>query len=122
LVVIGLGPGEASAAEPLWIFSTPSNAAYCTTNHPRSPSDEALHCYRPSDGLDLYLMRHGGRPRVKMVRSEQGKHPPVFVHRHFGQFQTINGITCLIRESGLTCTNPANHGWWLGPTKGYRVF
>jgi hypothetical protein len=121
LVVVGLAPSEAAAADTIWTFSTPSNAAYCGSNLPRSRSEEAIHCYRPSDGLDLWIGRTG-RPKAKYVPSERGKHVQTFYHRHFGQFFSINGINCLIRKTGLTCTNPANHGWWLGPTKGYRLF
>jgi hypothetical protein len=119
---VALTPSEAAAPKTLWIFSTPNTAAYCGKDEPTLvPGEESIHCYRRSDGLDARIGRTG-RPRISHARSERGQHVQTPYRNKFGQSLALWGINCAIRATGLTCVNPAKHGFWLGPTKGYRVF
>ena len=121
-VAAALAPGEAAAIAVY--FCTPNNAAYCGMG-PDSPhvrSQEYIHCYTPNDGFDVWMSRTG-RPTASYVRAERGAYLHPYKRLAFGQsVSLLPGFRCTSRATGLTCTNSANHGWWLGRFKGSRLF
>jgi hypothetical protein len=84
-------------------------------------SQAPIHCYRRIDGLDIQMDRTG-RPRITFVQSERGQQIRALYHFPFGHTATLWGFQCAVQTSRLRCINPAKHGFWLGPMKGYRRF
>jgi hypothetical protein len=122
VVAVMLAPDEATAIAIY--FGTPNNAAYCGMgpDSPHKRSQEYIHCYTPNDGFDVWMGRTG-RPRARYVPSERGQYVKPYRRLAFGQsVSLLDGFKCTSRRSGLTCVNPAKHGWWLGRFKGYRLF
>ncbi len=127
-------------------FYTPGHAVECIVpdnldpalDHlPRPFAPGPLFCWTPNDGFNLG-MSHNGRVRrhPTMVKgAPTTKYVTDWATRvgqlRFGQdwvwsvdrrgFGTVF-YTCKSRSTGLTCTNRAGHGWWLGRFKGYRIF
>lgn len=122
VIAAALAPGEAAAIAIY--FGTPNNAVYCGMG-PDSPhrySQEYIHCYTPNDGFDVWVGRTG-RVTASYVRAERGQYVHPYKRLAFGQsVSLLPGFHCTSRSSGLTCTSPAGHGWWLGRFKGYRIF
>jgi hypothetical protein len=102
-------------------FSTPHRLAYCGVSEGEPPLH--LVCWRPADGLTLN-MTSGGRARGRLDRHNRGYHDPA-VGRilRFGQAWTrTRRWACVSSSTGLTCSNASGHGWWLGLSRGSRVF
>ena len=94
-----------------------------------------LMCWTPNDGFTVEMSYNG---RVRRTTLKGVGMTPQYVRQsarqsllNFGRdwawFFDRNGFgtlwyTCSSRSNGLTCTNRAGHGWWLGRFKGYRIF
>jgi hypothetical protein len=100
-------------------FRTPKGVAYCGVSHGESP--HALICWTPKDGFTLDMGARGF-PRKRYVRANRGFHDYVGRTLRFGRRWAGAGFYCVSRRTGLTCTNRAGHGWWLGRYRGYRLF
>jgi Family of unknown function (DUF6636) len=109
----------ASAAAAAAAFVTPTKAAYCGVSEGEPPLQ--LICWRPRDGLTLSMGRRG-KAGKGIDRANRGYHEPARL-LPFGRTWRIYGYwRCASRPSGLTCTNRAGHGWWLGRRRGSRLF
>jgi hypothetical protein len=121
LVALSLLPTTASAIAVY--FGTPNDAAYCGMGQdsPHRYNQEYIHCYTPNDGFDVWMLR-SGRPHATYNRYEKGQYLQPYRRLGFGQTWHWRKFSCTSRANGLTCTNPAGHGWWLGRFSGYRLF
>lgn len=121
-VVVAFSAAQANAIAVY--FGTPGNAAFCGMgpDSPHGYSQEFINCFTPDDGFAVYVGRYN-RPHKEYVQFYRNliiEHP---VKRlRFGETWRWDGFTCESRASGLTCWNPAGHGWWLGRFVGYRLF
>jgi hypothetical protein len=110
----------ASAAAAAAAFVTPAKAAYCGVSEGEPPVH--LICWRALDGLTLAMGRQG-KARQGIDRANRGYHEPAGRLLLFGQTWRVLGYwRCVSRSGGLTCTNRAGHGWWLGRRQGSRLF
>lgn len=125
LIVVALLAASVSAAvtapsaHALIDFVTPKRAAYCGTTH--GPGFPYLMCWTPNDGFTVTMSARG---RPSKSYGKPGYHDPYpgFMLR-FGETHTmVRTYTCTSRRTGVTCTNRAGHGWWLGRFRGYRLF
>ena len=101
-------------------FSTPGRAAYCGITE--GPAPLSLICWTPSDGLTLNMLATG-RAQARYYRPNKGYYDdfaPVLAFGHSWEAKLM--FTCRSTATGLTCTNQQGHGWWLGRSKGYRIF
>jgi Family of unknown function (DUF6636) len=102
-------------------FVTPKRAAYCGVSHGEPPF--SLICWRPRDGLTLTMYRRS-KPGKNIYAPNRGYYDP-FPGRllRFGRTWKVVGYwRCVSRKTGVTCTNSAGHGWWLGRSRGSRLF
>ncbi len=133
---------------PRPLFRTPQSAVYCYvdgTNHEdRSPQ---LFCWTPNDGWAVeigwrnqrattayYTKRpaivhgmgvlKGYRPRARVLGFGRRWAIRCRDTANVGSCGTrgVVAFTCVSRVSGLTCTNAADHGFWIGRFRGYRLF
>jgi hypothetical protein len=101
-------------------FVTPRRAAYCGVSEGEAP--HALICWTPDDGFTVAMGRRG-RPTKGYDRQNKRYYEPTGRVLRFGQTWKLAGYwRCTSRRSGLTCTNQAGHGWWLGRFSGYKLF
>ena len=108
-------PALAAAAAS---FRTPGRAAYCGLTEGEGPS--GLICWTPNDGFSIGMgMR--GRPTYGYNPRDRGYYEYAPRVLRFGQTWSAAPFRCTSRAMGLTCTNRAGHGWWLGRYYGYRV-
>jgi hypothetical protein len=115
-VVVALALPTLAGAVPA--FRTPERKAYCAITEGEPPP--GLVCWRPRDGMSLYMLPRGSAKRSINPR-DRGLHGVARVLR-FGHAYRAWGYVCVSRRSGLTCTNRVVHGWWLGRDRGVRVF
>jgi hypothetical protein len=123
LIAVAVVPAEAHAS-PKWIFATPGQVFYCgmAWKNTHLPLNKApLRCYRRRDGRDVEMGRTG-KPRITSVQRERGQRVDAAYHLAVGHQASLWGFHCTLRRTGLTCTNPAKHGFWLGSTRGSRNF
>jgi hypothetical protein len=135
---------------PRPLFGTPGKAAFCyaDASGPEN-STPSLLCWTPDDGFGVEIGWRGRRafvsfhdhpprfgedfgdlrgygPRARVLRYGQSwilgcRSPPdVATCKSYGAGVTT--FRCRSRSTGLTCTNHAGHGWWLGRYRGYRLF
>jgi len=115
-VVAGLLLAAASAsAQEGAVFATPGQAAYC------NDYSGQLICWTPNDGFTVHMT-----PRGRPVKSYRAGHRG-YIDRYakvlgFGRAVKLGPYVCNSTRDGLTCTNSAGHGWWLGRYVGYRLF
>jgi hypothetical protein len=109
-----------SAAAASASFRTPGSAAYCgLTEGEGAPG---LICWTPNDGFSIAMGRHG-RVTHDYNGLDKGYHEPTAPVLAFGRAWSLpHWFRCVSRATGLTCTNDARHGWWLGRYKGMRTF
>lgn len=124
LPVLALAVGTVALALPLLAsasasFRTPGRAAYCGLSEGEGPA--VLLCWTPNDGFGIWMRVHS-RPRHDYNKNDRGFYDDSARVLRFGQTWIKLGFRCTSRSTGLTCTNRAGHGWWLGRYKGYRVF
>lgn len=134
---------------PRPLFRTPASAAYCyveaTSQEDLAPK---LFCWTPNDGWAVEINWRARRARTAYYT----KRPPIVHSYgilkgyrprgrtlHFGQRWVWRCATmshadrcgvregpiafrCVSRTTGLTCTNAADHGFWIGRFRGYRLF
>jgi hypothetical protein len=133
-------PAAVAAREPYATFYTPGKAVLCSSlvdltgdNRSFVPS---LFCWTPNDGFNIALSA-SRRPRASTQKAYKWHYEPGGRPLGFGQAWWINRegvqglgrggvgdvlIRCVSRTNGLTCTNRAGHGFWLGRFRGYRLF
>jgi hypothetical protein len=82
-------------------------AAYCRI------TTAELYCWTPNDGYTLRL--GAGRPsRVRADEAANKRRLPIGYDRlAFGRTRSRYGFRCTSRPGGLSCQNPAGHGWTL---------
>jgi len=99
-------------------WKTPGEAAYCRV----LGGPARIVCWTPNDGftVTLYTTR---RPEHFYYAGHRDYYKAVRV-LPFGYRVSYGAgtIACRSTTGGLTCTNPAGHGFWLGRYHGYRVF
>jgi hypothetical protein len=120
LVVVSslVGAGYATAVSD---FVTPRKAAYCGVSEGEPPFH--LICWRPSDGR-TFSMKRLGRASRRIDAHNRGYYDPAPGRvLRFGRSWKVPGYwKCISRSGGLTCTNHAGHGWWIGRARGSRLF
>ena len=101
-------------------FATPHRVIYCGVSHGEPPL--AVICWRPLDGLTLYMTRRGLVQR-RIVLRNRGYHDPApgRILRYGQTWKPSSDWRCVSRTTGLTCTNRVGHGWRLG-TRGSTLF
>jgi hypothetical protein len=118
LLVVTLA--TASAATAVAYFVTPGKAAYCGVSEGEPPL--TLICWRPRDGITLNMTRRGRAHRT-LYRPNRGAYDVAGRILSFGKIWRFPDYwKCISRATGLTCTNRAGHGWWLGRVRGSKVF
>jgi Family of unknown function (DUF6636) len=102
-------------------FVTPRKAAYCGVSEGEPPFH--LICWRPRDGLTL-VVRRLGRATKEIHPPNRGYYDPAPGRLlRFGQSWKVGAYwRCVSRSTGLTCRNRAGHGWWVGRSRGSRLF
>jgi hypothetical protein len=102
-------------------FRTPGRAAYCGLTEGEHPG--GLICWTPSDGFSIGMGAATSRPDHAYNPVDRGYHEDAAPVLGFGKSWRFHSVfRCTSRSTGLTCTNRAGHGWWLGRHEGYRVF
>jgi hypothetical protein len=135
---------------PRPLFGTPGKAAYCYVGQTsQEDASASLLCWTPNDGWSAQISWNerraftsyynrpasivhgigdlrGYTPRTRIIGFGQR-----WVYRcadpwkmstcHVGG-AGVTAFTCVSRTTGLTCTNGAGHGWWIGRFRGYRLF
>jgi hypothetical protein len=143
LVVLTMGllvRASDAHASAISAFSTPGRAAECILPEnfgegAKTPFGRLL-CWTPNDGFAVEMSYDG---RVRRTSLDRRGMSPGYIRTwarmmgtlDFGKdwtwsfdargFGTLY-YRCASRTAGLTCTNRAGHGWWLGRLKGYRIF
>lgn len=110
----------ASNAAAIVDFRTPDRAAYCGTTH--GPGRPHLLCWTPNDGFTVSMSPRGRATKRYEPRNRDFHDYAGGVLRFGRQLRMVDTYSCVSRRTGLTCTNAAGHGWWLGRFVGYRLF
>jgi hypothetical protein len=134
---------------PRPLFGTPGKAAYCFADQTGFEDSRAsLFCWTPNDGWGVEIRWNARRahaayhnhppltgedfgdlrgyaPRARILRFGQRwnyrcPNPGIQTTCHVGG-RGVTAFTCVSRSTGLTCTNRARHGWWIGRYRGYRL-
>ena len=129
-------PAAVAAREPYATFYTPGKTALCsevadiTGDNPNFVP--YLYCWTLNDGL-----KASRRPRASTLKAYKWHYELGGRLLGFGRSWWMNRkgaigwdrggvgdvlIRCGNRTPGLTCTNRAGHGFWLGRYRGYRLF
>lgn len=119
IAAVALALSFPAASLAVAAFKTPGDAAYCGTTEGEAPI--ALVCWTPNDGFTVAMTNRSAATK-RYVAANRGFHGYAGRTLRFGQSWAILGYRCTSRSSGLTCTNRAGHGWWLGRYRGYRIF
>ena len=118
--LLAVSLATASAATAAADFVTPGKAAYCGVSEGEPPL--TLICWRPRDGITLDMTRLGHAHR-RLYRPNRGAYDVTGRILSFAKIWRFPDYwQCVSRATGLTCTNRAGHGWWLGRVRGSRVF
>ena len=149
LVGAAASSAEYPGVKPKPLFGTPGAAAYCTVM-PSDPEKllPLLFCWTPNDGWSAAITSIGRRaytryyteppgivhdigvlkgyaPRAPLLKFGQTWRyrcwDPLDLER-CGKKKDVIAFTCVSRSTGLTCTNWAKHGFWIGRYRGYRLF
>ena len=118
-------------------FRTPRRAAYCELQRVFADyyTDPWLYCWTPNDGFTLWLDA-AARPRKSYDTDNKWNYASSLGLLPYGRSYWANAdyrqgtglargkvlFRCRSRSTGLTCTNRAGHGFWLGRFRGYRLF
>jgi len=111
---LSLAPAASAHFGTFW--KTPGEAAYCRL----LAAPVRVTCWTPNDGftITLYTTR---RPEVFYYPGHRDYYRAVGL-LPFNAGVDYNVISCWSRRTGLTCTNAASHGFWLGRYHGFRIF
>jgi hypothetical protein len=128
---------SAQASGTIGGFRTPGRAAYCEFQRVYVDYyvDPWLYCWTPNDGFTL-MLGVSGRPRKSYEVDNRWYYSTSVGLLRFGSNYWANAsyqqglgpgrgrvlFRCRSRSTGLTCTNRAGHGFWLGRYRGYRLF
>ncbi len=96
-------------------FRTPGNRAYCGLTEGAPPV--TLTCWHGGFGVSTWMLPTG-KAHVARSKGARDNLAPVL---RFGHTWRASGYRCTSASGGLTCTNSAGHGWWLGRSKRYRL-
>jgi hypothetical protein len=119
LVVIVLVLAALAPALARGDFKQPGGGVYCTIQR---AAPELLECWRSKTGLTL-AMGVRGRPSFDTLRSNRNTFEDAAPPLRLGHTWRFKGLfTCSMASNGMTCKNRARHGWFMGRTKGYRLF
>jgi hypothetical protein len=108
-------PAVAAAAT---VFRLPGRTLYCEIVQYKPTS---LDCWRATDGRDIGILPTG-RAVVNPDTNNRGNHQDSAPVLQFGQTSHRFAYRCASRRLGVTCKNRSGHGFWLGRSKGYRLF
>lgn len=100
-------------------FRVPGKNVYCELGEPPKPIP--LDCWRATDGKSIAMLPTG-KALVNPDTNTKGLHHDTWPVLQFGQTWRGGAYKCTSRPLGVTCTNRSRHGFWLGRTKGYRLF
>lgn len=120
LLVFVIALAAPSIALGVSAFRTPKKAAYWG----ESEGEGAPHliCWTPNDGFTV-SMSERGRANKQYVALNRGYFDPAPGRvLRFGESWRSGVYRCKSARSGLTCSNAAGNGWWLGRFRGYRLF
>jgi hypothetical protein len=128
---------SAQASGTIGGFYTPGRAVYCELDRVFADvyTQPWLYCWTPNDGFTLWLGA-SGRPKKSYDIDNKWYHSGSVGLLRFGQNYWANAdyqqgtrigrgsvlFRCRSRSNGLTCSNRAGHGFWLGRYRGYRLF
>jgi hypothetical protein len=126
------GSASATSSSSLDGFHTKAWAAQCVVPEwfESARPYKTLVCWTPNDGFTVEMTRFGS-PTKSYLSAHAGYNDRFFAKTllHYGQTWRFDlfgyepiAFTCTSRSTGLTCTNRAGHGWWLGRYVGYRLF
>jgi hypothetical protein len=88
-------------------------ATFCTSG------SAELYCWTPNDGFTLSLPRDGSPSRVRADDgANRGFAPSEYPELPLGRTAVLGSFSCTNSRSGLTCRNPAGHGWSLPRYRG----
>jgi hypothetical protein len=142
---LGVVPVDLGTASPLShsfpTFFTPARRTFCkldTNIAGVKPFTPYLNCWRPRDGFTVTLGPRK-RPLFGTLDAHKGPLESVILRRWllpFGATWWGNRVgeqgrgsgrgdilyRCASRTTGLTYRNAAGHGFWLGRTRGHRIF
>ena len=128
VTLVALAAASPAAADPVTGFHTPAWAAQCVVDVRADASRNTLTCWTPNDGFYVRVTPQG-RVAKGYARRYRGLRDTYWAdgllsygenwkHISPGFFQ----FACQSRRNGLTCTNHEGHGWWLGRSRGYRIY
>jgi hypothetical protein len=132
------------------LFATPGKATYCHVDQTGSEDARtSLFCWTPKDGWGVGIPWNGRRvhaayhnhpPRFAEDFGDLRRYAPSARVLSFGErwfYRCANparqatchvggrgsiAFTCVSSPGGLTCSNAARHGWWIGRYGGRRLF
>jgi hypothetical protein len=101
-------------------FVTPRGGVYCGASE--GDTDFTLICWRIRDGYTVWMgQRSQARGQIHQ-RNKAYKTVAGRKLRHGDAWSDRFGWACVSAQDGVTCTNRAGHGWWLGERQGHRFF
>jgi hypothetical protein len=119
LVVVACVGAAVVPALALGDFKQPGGGIYCGPNR---TIPVGLLCWRSSTGLTV-KMNQTGKVVVDTVRKNRKLYEDSAPPLRFGHTWRFRDVfRCTMDRKGLTCRNRSKHGWFLGRTKGYRIF
>jgi hypothetical protein len=100
-------------------FKQPGGGIYCGPNHIQPVS---MICWRASTGFTV-SMAETGKVTFDTVRKNRHAYEDSAPTLRFGKtWRFQDAFRCRMDRKGLTCKNRSKHGWFIGRTKGYRIF
>jgi Family of unknown function (DUF6636) len=99
-------------------FRAPGRTVYCELGEIKPA---ILVCWRARDGRSIGMLPMG-RALVNPdtnTRNLRHDRAPILA---FGETWRGGAYRCTSRRAGVTCRNRSGHGWFLGRSRGYRLF
>jgi hypothetical protein len=119
LVVVACVGAALIPALALGDFKVPGGGIYCAKNR-LTPA--GFLCWRSETGLTV-KMNETGKVLVDTIRANRKLYEDTAPRLRFGHsWRFKDAFWCSMTHTGLTCHNRSKHGWFLGLTKGYRIF
>jgi hypothetical protein len=100
-------------------FKQPGGGVYCG---PSRTVPIGLLCWRSKTGFTVKMNATGPvvTDTIRLNRNlYEDAAPPLRVGR---KWRFRDSFFCSMAKAGLTCKNRSKHGWFMGRTKGYRIF
>jgi hypothetical protein len=119
LIVVACAGAALVPALALGDFKQPGGGIYCGPNR---TIPVGLLCWRSSTGLTV-KMNDTGKVVVDTIRKNRKLYEDAAPPLRVGQtWRFRDSFRCTMAKAGLTCHNRSKHGWFMGRTKGYRIF